>query len=115
MAPGEGSNGKKTVLELKRAEIPADVMATATPAQRAAAGNHAAVRSVQVFMEFVDRVSSPAGAAHREKILMIEMKYVGIKCEGRSGPYDLMYFPHVDKIYAADSKNDAIVYVLDLA
>jgi hypothetical protein len=107
-----GSNGKKAVMQLERAEIPADVMANATPAQLNAAGVEAAHRSVMAFMRFVDTVRNPRAAAERQKILMLEMKYVGIKCEGRSGPYDLMYFPHTNKIYAADSRDDGIVYVL---
>lgn len=107
-----GSNGKKAVMQLKRAEIPADVTARGSPAELDAAAADAARRSVTAFMDFVDTLSSSRAAAHREKILMLEMKHVGLKCEGRSGPYDLMYFPHRDVIYAAHSYDDAIVYVM---
>lgn len=33
-----------------------------------------------------------SGAARRshQKVLMVEMKFVGIKCDDMSGPYDLM-------------------------
>mgnify|MGYP001810973250 FL=1 len=109
------SNGnKKTHIQLARSEIPAEVLARfAGVAQLDAAVAEAVQCSFMYFMEFVGTLRSRAeGADMRDKIKLVEMKHVAIKCEGRSGPYDLMYFPHEDKIYAADSRSDDIVYIL---
>mgnify|MGYP001807382322 CR=1 FL=1 len=97
-------------MPLQRVEVLKELMATATPAQLEAAGTAAARRSVEFFHKVVNTLCEPGADAYKHAILMVEMQYVGIKCEGRSGPYDLMYFPHNNTIYAADSRDDAIVY-----
>ena len=108
-----GNDGKKAVMRLERAEVPAEVLRTATtPAQLDAAGTAAAQKSVEGFLSFVETLRKNSAEPAAQKIMMLEMKQVGIKCEGRSGPYDLLYFPHKDKVYAADYNDDSIVYVL---
>lgn len=105
-------DGGKVVLQLKRAEVPPEVRTRATPKQLAAAWTAAARRSALAFLEFADTAQRSREAPHIQKLLMLEMKHVGIKCEGRSGPYDLMYFPHRNAMYAAHCSDDSIVYVL---
>jgi hypothetical protein len=109
------SNGnKKTHIQMARTEIPAEVLARCSGvAQLDAAVAEAVQCSFMYFMEFVGTLRSPDGAELRGKIKLVEMKHVAIKCEGRSGPYDLMYFPHKDAIYAADSRSDDFVYILE--
>lgn len=118
IAPGgkascDSNGNKKTCVQLGQAEIPADVMADATPAQLEAATTEAVARSVQHFMSIGAAVRSPQGAELRDKVMLFEMKHVAMMCEGRSGPYDLLHYPHKDETYAADSRDESIVYVLD--
>jgi hypothetical protein len=100
---------RKSIISMKRAEVPDDVRRTATTAeQQEAAGAEAAQRSLASFMGCVDTIKSSEETS--KKVLMVGMKHVGIKCEGRSGPYDLLYFVRTDALYAADSRDDAILY-----
>lgn len=105
----EADPKKKAILRLRRAEVPDEVLRTATTAeQKEAAGAEAAQWSLQAFMNCVDTVRGSTEIS--QKVLKVEMKFVGIKCEDRSGPYDLMYFVRTDELYAADSRDDAILY-----
>lgn len=107
LAPA-AQGGKKAMMQLKRAEVPAGT----PPQHQAAASVEAAMKSVDAFMSFVETLRSNPASPAAGKIMALEMKHVGIKCEGRSGPYDLLYFPHCNKIIAADSSDDSIVYSL---
>jgi hypothetical protein len=83
-----------------------------SPAQLEAATAEAVQRSVQHFMSIVAAVRSPEGAELRDEVMLFEMKHVDMQCADRSGPYDLLHYPYKDEIYAADSKDESIVYVL---
>lgn len=107
LAPAS-QGGKKAMMQLKRSEVPAGT----PPQQQAAASTAAAMKSVDAFMSFVETLRSNPASPAAGKIMALEMKHVGIKCEGRADPYYLLYFPHVDKIIAADSSDDSIVYSL---
>lgn len=102
---------KKSIMRLERAEVPASVQATATPQELEAAWKEAAQRSVVTFLQAMEAARSNPEIASR--VVMIEMKHVGIKCEGRSGPYDLIFFPHRPRlVMAADSNDDSILFKL---
>jgi hypothetical protein len=104
---------RKQIIRLERTDVPAELRRTATtPQQMDAAGTAAAKMSVADFMRFVSTLRSCP--AQSNKVVMVEMQHVGVKCEGRSGPYDLLYFPRTDEIFAADSNIEGIVYKMSV-
>lgn len=100
---------RKSIIRMERCEVPTEVRRTATTLELMdAAGAEAAQKSVTGFLRFVTSLRNLP--AESQVVLMVEMKHVGLRCEGRSGLYDLLYFPRTDEVFAADSDNDGIVY-----
>lgn len=103
---------KKTVLEVHPAEIQDEIWAYDYEQQKAA-GAEAARVSVTTFMNVVEDLRDfMAGGCADNNVVKVEMRYVDIKCGDRSGPYDLVHFPHNNTTYAVHSYHNSAVFVL---
>lgn len=75
--------GRTALIKLEPSRIPAQWRRTATGEQLAAAEAEAGRQSWLGFMRFFDTLRGcPQQAV---KVVMVEMKFVGIKCEDRPG------------------------------
>jgi hypothetical protein len=71
-----------------------------------------AQESVHEFFNAIQKIKS--GKFHTD-VDALHQQDVGLRCQGRSASYDLMWFASAPgKVYAFDSRDTAYIYILEL-